>query len=168
MPGQTQAFSPHAPVKGRDAFGEEGLIKDLNFLRPCRIRQQKPHTDGCNYPPLSKGTTALLFSPGDLPSPLLHILHGVPPHIEPNIGRKIIKKCPELTRFQISHQLAVNAAGLALIALTPCWELICPLWLFANSETALATLLTWSFTLTQGIFVRIFILGLVGFFFFFL
>lgn len=32
MPGQTQAFSLHAPVKGRDAFGEEGLIKDMNFF----------------------------------------------------------------------------------------------------------------------------------------
>lgn len=74
----------------------------------------------------SKGSTALLFSPGDLPSPLLHILHRVPPDTEPNIGRKI-KKYPELARSQISHQLAVNAAGVALISLIHCWELICPL-----------------------------------------
>lgn len=76
---------------------------------------------------ISKGTTALLFSPGDLLSPLLHILHRVPPHTDPNTGRKMIKKYPELARSQISHQLAVNAAGVALIALTHCWKLICPL-----------------------------------------
>lgn len=145
-------------------LGKRDWSRTWIFLRPCRIRQQKPHTDGCNYPPISKGTTALLFSPGDLPSPLLHILHRVLPHTDPNTGRKMMKKYPELARFQISHQLTVNAAGVALIALTQCWQLICPLWIFADSETVLATLLTWSFTLTQGIFVTIFILVLVGFF----
>lgn len=76
---------------------------------------------------ISKGTTGLLFSPGDLPSPLLQILHRVPPHIDPNTGREMINKYPELARFQNSHQLAINAPGVALIALTHCWELICPL-----------------------------------------
>lgn len=36
MPGQTQAFSLHAPAKGRDAFvymvWKEGRIEDLNFF----------------------------------------------------------------------------------------------------------------------------------------
>lgn len=76
---------------------------------------------------ISRDSTALLFSPGDLPSPFLHILHRVPPHTEPNIGRKMTKKYPALARSQISHQLAVNAAGVALISLIHCWELICPL-----------------------------------------
>lgn len=96
-----------------------------------------------------------------------YIFHRVLPHTDPNTGRKMMKKYPELARFQISHQLTVNAAGVALIALTQCWQLVCPLWIFADSETVLATLLTWSFTLTQGILVTIFILGLVGLFGFF-
>lgn len=109
---------------------------------------------------ISKSTTGLLFSPGDLPSTLPQILHRVPPHT----GRKMINKYPDLARFQISHQLAINAPGVALIALIHCWS-PSVLWLFADSETALATLLTSSFTLIQGILVRIFYLGLVwGFF----
>lgn len=77
---------------------------------------------------ISKGTTALLFSPGDTLFSLLHLLHRAPPHTDPNTGRKMIKKYPELAKFQISYQVALDAAGVALIAsLTHCWELICPL-----------------------------------------
>lgn len=76
---------------------------------------------------ISKGTTALLFSPGDSLSPLLHILHRAPPHTDPNTGKKMIKKYPEFAKFQISYQVALDA-GVALIAsLTHCCELICPL-----------------------------------------
>lgn len=93
------------------------------------------------------------------------MLHRVPPHIDTNTERKMIKKYPDLARFQMSYQLAVNAAGVALIAsLTHCWEFTA-LWLFTDSETALATLLTWSLTLIRGNLVRIFLLGLVWVFF---
>ena len=63
---------------------------------------------------ISKGTTAFLFSPGDILSALPCTLCRVPLHLDPNRGRKMIKGYPELARFQLIYQLAVNAAGVAL------------------------------------------------------
>lgn len=104
----------------------------------------------------SKGTTALLFIPGDLPSPLLYLPCRVSLCIDPNTGRKTIKWYPELARLQINCQLPVNAAGVA-----PSFSLThstagsrSAVRLSAGSETALAMLLNWSVLLIQGIFLR--------------
>lgn len=161
MPGQTLSFSLHVQVRARDTFvsmvcgggTHQGLWCFWGYVElDSRGHKWMDVITHLN----SKGTTALLFIPGDLPSPLLYLPCRVSLCIDPNTGRKTIKWYPELARLQINCQLPVNAAGVA-----PSFSLThstagsrSAVRLSAGSETALAMLLNWSVLLIQGTFLR--------------